>query len=63
MLDPRDPEDRQNRADAHWRLDREFLRGAIGEPTYLRSLFLLGYLPDEARTELSLLKMSKESRS
>lgn len=39
--------------------DTEWLRGVIGEPTYLRSLMILGYLPDEARTELNLLRMSK----
>ena len=39
------------RLDQHWR-KREIL-----DNTYLRSLFILGYLPDEANTELRLLKM------
>lgn len=39
--------------------DAEWLRGQIGEPTYLLSLRILGYLPDEARTELNLLKMER----
>lgn len=39
--------------------DNEWLRGLIGEPTYLLSLEILGYLPDEAKTELNLLKMER----
>lgn len=39
--------------------DAEWLRGVIGDDTYRRSLMILGYLPDEARTELNLLRMSK----
>lgn len=39
--------------------DNEWLRGQIGEPAYLRSLILLGYLEKDARVELSLLKMTK----
>ena len=39
--------------DQHWR------KREIGDATYLRSLFIMGYLPDEARTELSLLKMER----
>ena len=31
----------------------------MGDATYLRSLFLLGYKPDEVNTELNLLKMEK----
>lgn len=57
-LDRRDSEFQANRADAQWRLDAEFLRGAIGEATYVRCLTFLGYLPKEAATELALLRMS-----
>lgn len=40
--------------------DAEWLRGQIGEPTYLVSLQILGYKPrSEAQTELALLRMSK----
>jgi len=39
--------------DQHWR------KHEIGDATYLRSLFVMGYLPDEARTELNLLKMER----
>jgi hypothetical protein len=35
--------------------DSEWLRGQIGEATYLRSLLILGYPIDEARMELSML--------
>jgi hypothetical protein len=41
--------------------DRLWLSGEIGESTYLRSLFILGYLPDEANSELALLRMGKAS--
>ena len=43
---------------------REFGRlwksGAIGDATFLRSLFIMGKLPDEANTELNLLKLEKK---
>ena len=44
------------------RFDRLLTEGAIGEATYLRSLFIDGWLPDEARTRLKLLKMSQQWR-
>lgn len=37
--------------------DNEWLLGQVGEATYLRGLIILGYLPDEARTELNLLRV------
>lgn len=52
--DPERPADidmKKLRMDQHWR------KREIGDCTYLRSLFIMGYLPDEARTELKLLKM------
>lgn len=52
MLDRRDPEFPALRANEHWRLDREYLSGTIGEATYLRSLFLIGIRDDEARQAL-----------
>jgi hypothetical protein len=42
------------------RLDQAWRKGQIGDATYLRSLFIMGYLPDMANSELNLLKM--ESR-
>jgi len=41
------------------RLDQHWRKGEILDATYLRSLFILGYLPDEARTELNLLKLER----
>lgn len=41
------------------RMDQLWRQGQILDNTYLRSLFIMGYLPDEARTELALLKMEK----
>lgn len=41
------------------RFDALYLRGVIGESTYLRSLFIDGMLPDEARSRLACLKMEK----
>ena len=37
--------------------DNEWLRHQVGDATYLRSLMILGYGDDEARTELNLLRM------
>ena len=41
------------------RLDQCWRRGEIGDATYLRSLFIMGYPPREAGTELNLLKMER----
>ena len=41
------------------RMDQLWRKGQIGNSTYLRSLFIMGWLPDEANTELNLLKMEK----
>lgn len=43
------------------RFDRLLEEGAIGEATYLRSLFIDGILPDEAKSRLSLLKMRERA--
>ena len=45
---------------AKLRMDQYWRRGAIGDSTYLRSLFIMGFLPDVANSELNLLKI--ESR-
>jgi hypothetical protein len=52
-----DPERPAHNTYAKMRFDQLWRKRQIGDPTYLRSLFLIGYLPDEANTELSLLKM------
>lgn len=41
------------------RMDQCWRKGEIGDATYCRSLFIMGYLPKDANTELSLLKMEK----
>ena len=41
------------------RFDQLWRKGEILDATYLRSLFIIGYLPDEANTELNLLKMER----
>jgi len=41
------------RMDQHWR------KGEIGDSTYLRSLFIMGYSTADAVTELNLLKLEK----
>ena len=42
------------------RLDQYWRRGEIGDATYLRSLFIMGYAPRDAATELNLLKMERK---
>jgi len=44
------------------RFDRLWRHGQIGEATYLRSLFIDGIPPDEARQRLHMLKMEKRIR-
>ena len=52
-----DPERPQALDFAKLRLDQLWRQRQIGDATYLRSLFIAGYLPDEANTELNLLRM------
>lgn len=52
-----DPETRQLLEARKRERDAEWLRGQVGEATYLRGLMILGYLPADARIELNLLKM------
>ena len=42
---------------AKLRMDQCWRKGEIGDSTYLRSLFIVGFLPDMANSELNLLKM------
>lgn len=39
--------------------DNEWCRRQVGDMTYLRSLMILGYSDNDARTELNLLKLLK----
>lgn len=41
-------------------LDQQWRRGALGTVTYLRTLFLIGYAPRDAQTELNLLRLEKQ---
>jgi hypothetical protein len=41
------------------RMDQAWRKGLIGDATYVRSLSFYGYLPNDANTELSLLKLEK----
>lgn len=41
------------------RLGMYWKQGLIGDMTFLRSLIVMGKLPDEANTELNLLRMEK----
>jgi hypothetical protein len=57
MISRQDPE---RSAMLAWRLirfDQLWLTGQIGDATYLRSLFIDGVLPNEARSRLNCLKM------
>jgi hypothetical protein len=54
-----DPEARAILHQRKMQRDNEWLLRQIGTPTYLLSLEILGYLPNEAKTELNLLKMER----
>lgn len=41
------------------RMDQCWRKREIGDATYLRSLFIMGFKPAEANTELNLLKMER----
>ena len=41
------------------RLDQVWRKGRIGDMTYLRSLFIMGYSSTDANSELNLLKLEK----
>ena len=56
-----DPERRHNVDMQKLRMDQHWRKKEITDSTYLRSLFIMGYLPDEANTELNLLKMEVSS--
>lgn len=57
MIDRTDPERPQLIDMQKLRMDQLWRKKQILDNTYLRSLFILGYLPDEANTQLKLLKM------
>jgi hypothetical protein len=41
------------------RIDQAWRKGLIGDATYLRSISFYGYAPNDANTELNLLKLEK----
>ena len=41
------------------RLDQHWRKREIGDQTYLRSLFIMGYVPADANIELNLLRMER----
>lgn len=58
-LSHHDPERPAQLDMAKLRFDQLWRKGQIGDATYLRSLFIIGKLPDEANTELNLLKLER----
>ena len=54
-----DPERTESDVVRKLRMDQCWRKKEIGDATYLRSLFIMGYLPDEANTELRLLKLER----
>lgn len=43
------------------RFDQLWRKRQIGDATYCRSLFIIGYLADEANIELNLLKLERQT--
>ena len=58
-LSHHDPETRQILNARKMQRDAEWCRRQVSDATYLRSLMILGYGDDEARTELNLLKLDR----
>lgn len=56
-----DPEARRLLDDRKRERDNEWLHRQVGDATYLTGLRILGYLPRDAETELSLLRMERKS--
>ena len=54
-----DPERKQDLDFGKLRMDQMWRRRQIGDATYLRSLFNMGWLPRDAAIELNLLKLEK----
>jgi hypothetical protein len=60
MIDHADPERLQMLDMQKLRMDQCWRKNEIGDSTYLRSLFIMGYLPHDATVELHLLKLEKK---
>lgn len=59
LIPHQEPERPQMLDMAKLRMDQCWRRKEIGEMTYLRSLFLMGFTPAEANVELNLLKLER----
>jgi hypothetical protein len=59
MIDHADPERSKLLDMKKLRLDQCWRQKWIGDQTYLRSLFFMGYSSTDATTELNLLKLEK----
>lgn len=62
MIDFTDPERAQLQDMKKLQLDQYWRKGQIGDSTYLRSLFIMGFVPKDANVELNLLKLEKLAR-
>lgn len=63
MIDHADPEKPKLLDEKKLMLDHYWRQGLLGDVTYLRSLFIMGYKPAEANTELNLLRMENSKRA
>ena len=59
LISHHEPEKPQMLDMAKLRMDQCWRKGEIGDLTFLRSLFIMGYTPAEANTELNLLKLER----
>lgn len=59
LISHHDPEKPQMVDMAKLRMDQCWRKKEILDGTYLRSLFIMGYSPAEAVTELNLLKLER----
>jgi hypothetical protein len=59
MRDYTDPETPKLLDMQKLRMDQLWRQRKVGDQTYLRSLFIIGYLPKDATTELNLLKLER----
>ena len=62
MIDHADPEKPKLLDMQKLRMDQCWRKGQIGDQTYLRSLFIMGELPNDAITRLNLLKLEKNPK-
>lgn len=62
MISHSDPE-RVERLDMQkLRMDQLWRKKQIGDATYLRSLFIMGWMPSDANVELNLLRLERSGQ-